>query len=173
MIRRPPAAGMSLIELMVVMAIGAMILGAAMAMLLRAVSLQTTAIDHYAGTVALARLGQELRGDAHAARTITATAEGEAARLTFELLSGRRAEYEIVPAGIRRVVSGGSKPMLNDLYVLRGTQALKLRAEDDGRSASVVLARVEPVPGHEAVIGSPFEITAVIPARRDPAPPSP
>ena len=163
---RPAAArGMTLIELIIAMAIGASVLAVAAGVLSRTVAINSTAADRLQSLAALGQLGQQFRRDVHAALSATA-GKNDMGRpaLTMTTSAGSQIRYEADGGGITRVEETTGRPVRREAFSLADWWATEFRSDEN--LVTIVLARVTRRPDGEDVRGAQFELTA---ARARPA----
>ena len=153
--------GMTLVEVVVAMTIGTAVIGLLAAAVSRVIQSNAAAQEHLQTVVTLGRLGEQFRRDAHAATAATIEeGKDQPARLKFAAEADRTIEYEVTPAGLARVVSGGGKTEHRDLYVLAGMKALGWKLDEDGRAISLDLARLARPQTDDPTLRGRFSIVA-------------
>ncbi len=148
--------GVTLVEMTVMMAAVAVMLGTCALMLGLAIRLQADGAAGFERSEALDRVAARFRNDVHAARS--AAIDGRTLRLGGE--SGKTVEYRVgEDGGLSRVVVEGEKDAAREAYRIAETAGAKLDLRDvDGRRFAALAVelqgrrdRIDPVRTWEVV----------------------
>ncbi len=155
-------AGFTLIEMLISMAVATSALGLLAATVSRVLTANDTAREHLQGITSLGRLGEQFRGDAHAADTARLeNVDGQARTLHLGLEDGSSVEYAIDAAGLRRTLSVDGQVTHREMFVLPGMQVLGWN--DDFETAgrlSLRIARLVHQGDDVQALGKQFSIDA-------------
>ncbi|MGD9719847.1 MAG: type II secretion system protein J [Pirellulales bacterium] len=170
--RRWPAVarGMTLIELILAMGIGASIMAVTAGVLARAVAANSSAAEHLHDLTALGTLGQQFRRDVHAASAATSSNDDTGQPgLLLETPSGGQIRYQVVSSGMTRLETTKGQADRREAFTLSGLRVVGFRGETGGAGPiAIVLARITQRPDGQTVVGAQFELTAVRPQQSAP-----
>ena len=155
----PTRRGVSLIELVVLIAASAAVFAVAVVAFTRFLDASRGGQIHLERTVQTARLAEQFRRDVWAARE--ATQDTKIGKLTLVADDGLRVEYEIDAGALRRTAFHEDKPEMRDRFQLSGTTPLGF--EIDSSKAAILLAplKLHPVEGEDPH-GKPLRIVATL-----------
>ncbi len=150
--------GFSLIEMLVVMTVGAVVVGVGVGMLQVLLQLEQTGRDRVFQVRVLARLSEQFRCDVGAAvRQTPGARQGER---QFVMTGDRVITYRVLPGEVRRDERMAGKPVRQESYVLPGgcSAAITVRSEAAAAVASLVVADH----GTPLAAGREMRVTAVL-----------
>jgi len=159
-------AGYSLIELVVVMTVGAMMLGVAVGLLAMLLRTECAARDHLYHCTVLGRLADQFRRDAHAANA--GNVDGPQ-RMQLELALNRTVTYHRRPGRIVRVEQVGQTAERRESFALppAATASFEVHIDTTPTIASLAITRTTGESGQlpsatlriDAVLGSDHRFT--------------
>ena len=154
--------GVSLIELSVVIAVGATMLALAVVTFSRILTMRRSAQEHLERTSQTARLAEQFRRDVWSSPTTSETPDSKT-KLTLTENENRRIEYEIKGGALRRTLLEGDKIVSSDNFNLPGASALQFTTQENQGTKRIGLLiaplRPHPVEG-EDLHGKPSQILA-------------
>lgn len=138
--------GVSLIELTVVISVGAMLIALAAVTFTRILRMRGSAQEHLERTTQTARLAEQFRRDVWSARSASEVEE-PAKKLTLNEAANRRVEYEIIQGGLQRTAFEGDKAFTPNVFRLPGAEVLTFSSEGaQGSKVSLLIASLRPHP---------------------------
>ena len=166
-----PRPGFTLMEMMATMALAAAIISTLGALVSRAIDANAAAAEHLADISTLADLGEQFRGDVHAADRISAAApDAKEQTLTLTGPDGSAVEYRLVDGALRRTKTAGTGPGQRESFALHDWRVSRLRvAGPDNTEISLSIGRLAHRAGEESTVTKKFDIVATRPTgqRRD------
>ena len=154
--------GVSLIELSVVIAVGATMLALAVVTFSRILTMRRSAHEHLERTSQTARLAEQFRRDVWSSPSTSDIADSKT-KLTLNEAENRRIEYEITRGVLRRTLLEGDKIVAADTFKLPGASVLQFTTQEDQGTKRIGLLiaplRPHPVEGEDPH-GKPSRILA-------------
>jgi len=133
-----------LVECLVVIAVGAMVMGIAVTLLATVLRIEGAARDDVHYDAAVFRLAHQFRRDVHAAVALVDDRsqpgdndDGQSWR--FELPQGRTVTYRLRPAGLARTERSGEKVLRRESFALPPQRTAAIERQGDGDSAILSL----------------------------------
>ncbi len=153
------ARGMTLVELVIATGVAIAILGILATIVTRVMAVNAAAADHLSSLVAVGRLGEQFRQDAHAAASAERDATGGVERLRFAL-ADRTIEYTLAAAGVERVVLKNNQPVARETFVMPHMRATGFDDRAPPDEVTLLVARVARPAGGVDTLHKAFPITA-------------
>jgi type II secretory pathway pseudopilin PulG len=143
--------GISLIEMIAVMGVGAVMMGVAVTLLYGLLRAEGSGREHLRQSSVLGRLADQFRRDVHAANTVGGVSDGDDKvrgvsddqRWQFELAPGRTVIYRFQPGTLTRTEQVDAAPQRRESYALPPGTTATIRIPADTQPAIVSL-RIEP-----------------------------
>jgi prepilin-type N-terminal cleavage/methylation domain-containing protein len=160
--RARPAAGYTLIELLVAITVGGAILTVAATLMSRVIAANSTAEEHLRAIASLGEIGRRFREDVHRA-TVATVESTEPPRLVLTLDDGSQVQYDGASNGAARVQTVAGGPTRHEAYALGNYEVLGFsNANAANGEVQMLLGRVASRPDDDTISGE-FAITAVAP----------
>jgi len=153
--------GISLIEMIAVMGVGAVMMGVAVTLLYGLLRAEGSGREHVRQSSVLGRLADQFRRDVHAAKAVAVAADGEGRQ--FELAPGRTVIYRFQPGTLTRTEQVvDAAPERRESYALPpGTTAtIQIPANTQPAIVSLMIMPVAEASGQPA--GRSIQIDAVL-----------
>ena len=152
--------GVSLIELIVVLGIGAVMMGVCVTLLYAVLRTDGVGREHVRHSIVLARLADQFRRDVHAAKTVTGVADGEQWKL--ELPPGRTVTYRLEAGVLARSEQVDGTVQRRESFTLPSgtTASIEIQAEAEPTVVSLMIVPVAEATGQPA--GRAVQIDAVL-----------
>jgi len=153
-----PRHGYALVELLAVIAIGAVLMGAAIEVLYLLSRAERGGRSRAGQAMIVARLADQFRSDVHAARPPAALASEEKNPWQFTLSNDRVAVYRALPGEIQRIEQVRGRPVRQESYALPegSTVEIAVRAEPAPAMAGLVIT----LPGPGSELGRDIRVEA-------------
>jgi type II secretory pathway pseudopilin PulG len=129
--------GISLIEMIAVMGIGAVMMGVAVTLLYTLLRTEGSGREHVRQSSVLGRLADQFRRDVHAAKTVAAAPDGEGRQ--FELAPGQTVTYRFQRGTLTRTEQVDGTPQRRESYALPPGTTATIRIPADTQPALVSL----------------------------------
>jgi len=133
--------GISLIEMIAVIGVGAVMMGLAVTLLYGLLRAEGSGREHVRQSSVLGRLADQFRRDVHAANTVAGVSDDQ--RWQFELAPGRTVTYRFQPGTLTRTEQVDAAPERRESYALRSGTTATIRIPANTQPAIVSL-RIEP-----------------------------
>jgi len=152
--------GISLIEMIAVMGVGAVMMGIAVTLLYGLLRAEGSGREHLRHSSVLGRLADQFRRDVHAAKTVAAAADGEGRQ--FELAPGRTVTYRLESGTLTRTEQVDGTVERRESYALPPGTTATIEIPTNTQPAIVSL-RITPVAeASGAVGGRAIRVNAVL-----------
>lgn len=157
MSRRP---GVTLIELVAVLGIGAVMMGVTVTLLYGLLRADCSGRDHLRQSIGLGRLADQFRRDVHAAKTSRDVTDGDGRQ--FELAADRTVTYRLQSGGLTRSEQVGEATVRRESFALPpgATASIQMAADAQPAIVSLMITPVAKAP--EPAGGPVIRIDAVL-----------
>jgi type II secretory pathway pseudopilin PulG len=123
--RHTRRSGITLVEMVVAITVGAVLMGLLGATVSRVLVANSLAGEHLEGLVALGQVAQQFRRDVHSAtHAEVKNAAGSPQRLVLDADDGSQIEYQIEPTGLRRTVTQSGSVKHRETFILPGMKVI-------------------------------------------------
>lgn len=138
--------GISLIEMIAAMGIGAVMMGVAVALLYTLLETEGSGREHLRHGSVLGRLADQFRRDVHAAKSVGDVADGEGRQ--FELAPGRTVTYRLEPGTLVRTEQVDAVVQRRESFALPPgtTTSIRIEADTDPTIVSLMITPVAEPP---------------------------
>jgi len=160
--------GMTIIEVTIAVTLAVVVLGTLTITVSRLLLSSGSAQDHLQDLTALGRLGEQFRGDAHAASTVRIV-EGEPRQLVFGGDGDSTISYTIVPEGLDRVEQAADQVRSRERFVMTGLVPLGWKLEGESSQVALEMGRLTRPREADEIASGRFSIAAALPRRSQPA----
>jgi len=152
--------GISLIEMIAVMGVGAVMMGVAVTLLYGLLRAEGSGREHVRQSSVLGRLADQFRRDVHAAKAVAAAADGEGRQ--FELAPGRTVTYRFQPGTLTRTEQVDAAPQRQESYALPPGTTATIRIPANTQPAIVSLMITPAAEASAQPAGRAIQIDAVL-----------
>lgn len=158
-----PRRGMTLLAVLLAIVVATAVLGVLGAAVSQVIVADQATHEHLQTVVTLGRLGEQFRRDAHQARQVVIEeAQDQPQRLILTGQDDATIEYEITPAGLRRVAQTRDEAAQRETYLLPGMTFLGWKEDDAHRELALLVGRLARTPDQEPKLRGQFAIVALL-----------
>ncbi len=157
-----PRDGMTLIEMMLAMVIGTAVMTVLAVTASRMLLSNDVAHQHLQTITTLGRIGEDFRGDVHAASQVAIAGSENAQQLTLTGETDRKVVYQFVSGGVERLVSQNDQLRGRELFQLPGMRPLGWNLDETRREVTLEIGRLARPNTQDETLHGQFSILAAL-----------